>query len=849
MKNKYLLLSIAFIAVAVSTRLTQVDNRTNKRLHKDARELKENRSVALDALEFTTEAAAYPNKDIPANAYVSAINWYKNNNAATQRTTSTTNWLSIGPTNMGGRTIGIAIDPTDTATIWLGAAGGGLWKTTTGGIGTNPWTYVPLGFSVLGVSSIAINPKNHNEMYVGTGEVYSDSSYSQGIVAFRPTRGSYGMGLFKSTNGGVTWTQSINWTYQQNKGIWDIVINPLKPTTVYAGTTDGVYKSFDAGATWTRILNVAMAMNLQMHSIDTNILLCGCGNYGSTIHGIYRTTNSGATWNVVTSGLPSANSTNGRITFAVNPNNNDSMFAHICDVYNTVGLYRSVDKGATWTLLMNQDIASYQGWYCKGLAVQPGNPNNMLIGGVDLFSSTDGGATFSDITSSSPVFHSDVHNVIVNPQDPNKIYVITDGGIFRSNDFGNSFYDCNIGYITTQAYIGSISSTDTTVLLTGLQDNYVIKYTNNQTWTPVIGGDGCYNAIDHTNDFIQYGADQYLNAYECNDQGAFFSGFQMLNNSANATTPNYAAFLAPYILCYSNTQYIYAGGLGLQLSTNGGGSFTFKGNNPVFDSDYIMTIASSYTNTDSVYFACAPYGTDPMKVYFSANEGTTVKDISAGLPNRYPRRMAVNPSNSKEVYIVYSGFGGKHIFKSTNSGGTWTDISTTLPDLPFQCITVDPKYPNYLYAGCDFGVFYSPDNGTTWYAYDNGFPDVSPVYDLIVSPSDRCLYAFTHGHGMFKRDLSDIKPTGINELAHTGSTIKVFPNPAVDQLTVNTGAGGNLTDKYIARLYDMTGKEISTIEFEGVTYRMNVSNLTTGTYILNVSKNGISFATQKFIKE
>ena len=848
MKNKYFLLAVAFITITLASRYL-IPLKEKEKHNLIERGERENKSFALDALQFTTQAASYPNKDIPADAYVSAINWYKNNINSDKRVLSaSTSWQSMGPINMGGRTIAFAMDPTDTSVIWLGSASGGLWKSTTGGIGNIAWTYVPLGFQVLGVSCIAINPANHNEMYVGTGEVYSDSSYSQGLIDLRPTRGSYGMGLFKSTDGGNTWTQSINWTYQQNRGIWKIVINPLNPAIVYAATTIGIYKSTNSGATWTQILNIPMAMDLQIHNIDTNILICGCGNYGSTLHGIYRTTNSGTTWSVITNGLPTPNSTNGRITFTENQNNNDSMYAHICDIYNTVGIYLSADKGQTWTQMTSTDIANYQGWYSKGMLLQNGNPSNMLAGGIDLWGSNDGGATFNDLSVNSYVFHTDVHDIIGNPLDPNKIYILTDGGLFRSNDFGNTYYQCDGGYNTTQSYIGSVSSTDTTVLLSGLQDNYVIKYGGSQTWYPVIGGDGCYNAIDHTNDMVEYGAYQYLNVYSSSDQGNFYNydTYQILTNNSNATTSNYAAFLAPYILCYSNTQYIYAGGLGLQLSTDGGNTFNFMGNNPVNDSGYIMTIAASYTNTDSVYFATAPNATDNMKVFFSTNGGTTVTDITAGLPNRYPRRIAVNPTNSKEVYIVFSGFGGKHVFKSTNAGASWTDISVSLPDMPFECITVDPLHPGTLYAGCDFGVFYSLDKGNTWTSYDNGFPDATMVFDLIVSPSDRYLYAFSHGRGIFKRSLADV-PNSVHPISTVNSSVKVYPNPAYDELHINTN--GNSADKYITYLYDMEGKQIEISRFTGTNYTINVNGLASGTYMLNLSKNGSPFATQKFIKE
>jgi len=840
MAMKKTLLSFLFLSAVVSSLILVMTRTPSPVTEKKPIKKERTRSEAMDALQFFSQAAAFPNRDIPDNAYAGAMNWYKENAPLTSKNAASTSWISIGPRNMGGRTNAMAFDPTDTATIWLGSASGGLWKSTTGGIGANAWTYVPLGFPVLGISSIAINPANKNEMYVGTGEVYSYGSNSQGIGDIRPTRGSYGMGLFKSVNGGATWSPVINWTYSQTRGIWDVVINPLMPSTVYAATTEGVYKSLDAGATWSLVLNLQMCMDLEMHDVDTNILLCGVGNYGSPVQGVYRTTNSGGAWAQNTSGLPSA-TYQGRITFTKYQNNNDIMYAHVCDVYNTVGIYRSTNKGQSWTQLTTQNISSYQGFYTKGMVVKPGNSNSVLAGGVYVFRSTNGGTSFNQISNG---YHLDIHDIVANPLDGNKIYFLTDGGLYRSNDFANSFYDCNGGYVTTQHYIGSVSSTDTTVLLSGLQDNYTIKYFPPYNWYPMIGGDGCYNAIDHNNDMIQYGAYQYLNVFKDNTQGNNFPT-QILSNSASATGGNYAAFLAPYILCYSNTQYIYAGGQALQRSINGGSSFSYRGNNPVNNGMQIMAIACSYTNTDSIYFATAPDQSNNMKMFFSSNGGTTVTDISAGLPNRYPRRIAVNPKDSREVYAVFSGFGTGHVFKSSNNGSTWTDVSTNLPDMPFECVLVDPLDPNYVYAGCDFGVFVSADKGLTWSSYDTGFPDATMVFDLQISPGTRYMYAFTHGRGIFKRDLSDLV-LGVNT-SFNNFSLNVFPNPASNEIHIELPVGGH--DNYHVFLYTTEGKMVFSADLPAHLNTIPLSGLANGGYIVSIHKNNRPFRYNHLVKQ
>jgi xyloglucan-specific exo-beta-1,4-glucanase len=233
-------------------------------------------------------------------------------------------------------------------------------------------------------------------------------------------------------------------------------------------------------------------------------------------------------------------------------------------------------------------------------------------------------------------------------------------------------------------------------------------------------------------------------------------------------------------------------------------------------------------------------------MFFSKNQGTTVTDITSGLPDRYPRRIAVNPSNSKEVYIVFSGFGSGHVFKSINAGGTWTDISTTLPDMPFETVTVDPMFPTHLFAGCDYGVFYSTDDGNTWTAYDQGFPDATMVFDLLVSPSDHYLYGFTFGRGQWKRDLSDIT-TGTNDVKVSVTNGKIYPNPATTDLHINL-SNYNSGNNFQLSVYTVQGKEVYNTNFQSYAYTIPVSNLASGMYIISVRNNGEVVFTDKFLK-
>ncbi|MBP9883373.1 MAG: T9SS type A sorting domain-containing protein [Chitinophagales bacterium] len=793
---------------------------------------KEEKQEAYDALTFLSAMNTFPDADLPAAGYTIAWNKHKQLLASANSSNSRSAWENIGPVNIGGRTISIAIDPTDTAVIWLGSASGGLWKSSTGGIGTGSWQFVPTGFPVLGVGAISINPKNHDEIFIGTGETYAYDVSTNGLID-RTQRGSFGIGILKSMDGGQNWTTSLDWTYQQNRGVWDIVHNPLNPASLLAATTEGIYKSIDGGESWSQVLDRKMVMDLQLNKTDTNIVFAGVGNGDSSDKGIYKSNDGGATWSLLTgNGLPNIYEHTGRITLAAFEGDYNTVLALIGNRYGTSGIYRTSNSGITWTALGLEEIVSYQGWYAKGLLIKPDDATRVLAGGVDVFKSVDSGNGFfkvSNIFFDADYVHADIHDIIVNPLDPEKVYVITDGGLFRSNDFGFTYFECSSGYVTSQHYIGSVSATDPAVGLSGLQDNYTIKYNGSDFWIPVIGGDGSYNAIDPTSDYVQYGSYQYLNIFKSADQGNYFEDIYYLPASPFGDNP--AAFLAPLVMSPSNPFVLYAGSTTL-LKTSDGNQFEEVQPDPVDNGNYLLSIGVSATSEDTVYFATAPSESFPMRVFRSDDGGFTKTEISDGLPNRYPRRISVNPLNSKEVYIVFSGFGGGHIFKTTDAGAHWTDISTALPDLPFHCLAIDPLQPKNIYAGCDFTVYASFNGGESWFVFGDGLAEAVMVFDLVISPADRTLMAFTHGHGVYKTDLMDVN-IGVEDIIAATIQFAATPNPATEWLTVTWNAAWK-PDATIF-LMDLKGKvvfqENITAANEG-TLTILLSTFAKGTYLL-----------------
>lgn len=801
----------------------------------------ETETEALDALAFLSTITSYPNTDFQPGSYANAFEkyalLYKNKGAAREEDS----WKSVGPDNVGGRTVSIAINPVDTNIIWVGAASGGLWKSTSGGIGTGAWQNVPTGFEVLGVAAIAINPTNTNEMFIGTGETYSYGTNSMGI-ATRTERGSYGIGILRSVDGGVTWEKSLDWTYDENRGVWEILYHPLDTNILYTATTEGVYKTTDGGETWTNVLDVKMIMDMEMDAGSGEIIYAAAGNLSSDDKGIYKSEDGGASWELLTAGLP-AYTHDGRITISAFPGNADKLWAFIGNALNTVGLYFSDDAGNSWSEINTEDILSYQGWFAKGLLIHTTDENKILAGGVELFKSETGGYSFTQLTTYSGTdsyVHPDHHGLISNPLDPEKVYDINDGGVYRSNDFGETWYSCNDGLAIAQFYIGSVSHQTNDVGLGGLQDNFVQKYDGSNYWIAKIGGDGCYNAINFEDDEIQYASTQYLNILKSYNQGNDFDEYLATGTST--------AFLAPFIMSESNPEIIYAGKNGLTKTTDGGDTWNNVGSTNVDGSNPIIAIGVAPANSDVVYFATAPVY-DDADVFVSTDGGVTKTNITGTLPDRYPRDIAVSRVNAEEVYIVYAGFGGGHIFKSTNAGADWTDISTSLPDVPFHTIFIDRNDDSILYAGSDITLFASTDKGATWNVYNDGLPEAAMIFDIQASPSDSSLFVFTHGRGVYTaKALTDIEITDTTEV-YTEEIQKlglsIFPTLVEDDFFISTIRPLSFARLYI---YDMQGNIVSeTNLYTQQKQKINCTYLAAGNYIVQVQAGGKIFS-QKIIK-
>ncbi len=843
---------------------------------KSSKEIDESSKIsgAYEALGQMSMARVYPFDQLPPDGVHQAWRFVKEMAVAEAVGRSTDPWQTLGPHNRAGRTLRLVFNPLNPNTMYAGSASGGLWRSFTGGQGTNAWHQVTTGFPVSAVSTIAFPPNDSMTIFIGTGEVYNHLTAGTGGI-YRPNRGTYGIGILRSKDGGVTWAKSLDFTQDQNKGIWDVEVAPSDANTVYAATTDGVYKSTDAGDTWNLVHNVVLANDLAVHPTDPNKVVVGCGNQSSPGHGIYRTTDGGANWTKINVGL--ADNANGKIQLDYAKSNPDILYASIGNGLSSADgaswLYRSANFGQTWTLKTQVDYSRHQGWFSHDVAVHPTNPDELVVVGIDVWRSSDGGQTITQRSQSSnggigfqnapiggpdggPEFvHSDVHDAIWHPTLPNVFYVTNDGGIHRSNDGGQTFQSTTGRLQTAQFYNGfSTSATDEFFCMGGLQDNGTIRLNpdidpvtgSTVTWQRLFGGDGSWTAINQQNDQYSYLSWQYLNMLGSNGTG---------NNYNYLSTPiqEPVAFIAPFAAAPSNGSVLYAGSAIVGKSTDDGQTWEVTNSSQMLDGGPVNCIAISYQNPDVAYVATAPYNGSRGNVFVTLDGGASWNIITENLPDRFFMDLEVDPTNDSIAYVAVGGYGSSHLYRTKDYGQTWEDIGVGLPDLPTNAIAIDPLFPTNIYIGNDLGVFSSVDNGTSWQSYLDGLPEAVIVFDLKISPANRKLRVATHGNGAYQRDLLETPFVSSTKIADNQvSDFRIYPNPATNHSTISYKLAGK--QLVTIELLDSQGKLFKTLVWKESTpigdhsLQLPVSDLPSGLYYCKLEVGSSTLAKKLVIR-
>ena len=792
---RLLLLVLFSMAITVAIAFLQSKDRKTASSHSTP-----HISDAMEALELWTQARAYPYSDIPPDAHYRAYMYSKSRIREFSASILTPPpWQSIGPINFSGRMISIALNPLNPNTVYAGSASGGLWRSYTGGLGGD-WQRITTGFPVLGVNAIAIHAADTNIIYIGTGEVYRYLGSTGGIV-IRTTRGSYGMGILKTTDGGSIWTKSLDWSYNQQRGDQAIRINPRNPRTVFAATSEGIYKSTDAGVVWDSVLIALMARDIAINPNDTNLILATCGNFASPGAGVYRSQNGGSSFTLV-GGLPSFSGMGKLGVYAAKPN---VVYLSLSDSTISVGsIWRSSDFGLTWSMINNDGSADVQGWYSRFLAVHPVDSTQIVRGSQSLYKSTNGGVSFTYIAAC----WADFHDYAQHPTNPNILYLVDDGGVWRSTNFGNSFQSVGLGLLTSQFYNGfSNSGTDSLLALGQVQDHFGWMYTGSTVWSHGGVDEIGWTAINQVNDMIMYAGNRDGGGlYKSTDRGITF----FLSSPGFTGT---SSWNAPFVLSPSNPNVLYFGRSKIFKSTNAGASWTVTNGNLELDANPALSMAISWTNPDIVFVGTAPRFARPH-IFRTTNGGTAWTNVTGSLPDRFPMDLETDPHDTQTVYAAFGGFGTSHLFKSTDAGTNWADITGVLPDVPTTAIAVDPVNSNNVYVGNDIGVYVSTDAGINWMSFNDGLSEAIIVGDLKVSRSNRILRVATHSNGVFERNL--FEPTvGVSNDRRIVKEFRLdqnYPNPFNPRTNIGfqTAEFGFVSLK----IFDITGREVATLVHE-----------------------------------
>lgn len=682
------------------------------------------------------------------------------------------NWASFGPGHAGGRILSVASDPSDPNSIWVGSASGGIWHTTDAGAF---WQPVNDFMPSLAISSMIMNPVDPNRIYAGTGEATAGG----GQGGFDGNYGVEGAGILRSTDRGATWDLPTGSTPLQN-------VNRLEITPdggeIFAATSTGIWASLDGGTSWTpKTTGFWHDVVLKPGTYD-QLIASGVTYPGGTVTArVWYSDDGGTTWQTANfldgGGNPISLQGVDRIELAYFPL---TLFGGQTRIYASINrnngeLYSSADAGRNYTL-KNTGTNYFlgggnQGGYDNAVWVNPANPDFVIVGGIGLWRSTDGGSTLTPIVSS---IHPDQHIIFPHPWFNNTsnrvVYIGNDGGFFRVDDIANSspsFTDLNNELVVTQFYGVAIASNygNGGLMIGGTQDNGTWLYDPlyggfpNPTWLHVNTADGGYAAIDQTDYTYRYcetqemGIDRYIGT-------TFTQITNGLTDSGSCPSGVCANYIPPFILDPNDQGTMLAGGVRLWRS---------RDIKTASDPSWAI-IKAPVTDDNGVYIPISAIAVDPStpnlivvghnkgNIYLTFNgtsdsPGWTRISIPGTTPDRFVTRLVFDGSTSPHwIYATYGGFNDDNIYRTTDFGSTWTRVTgsmtTALPSVPVRTLAINPYMHDWIYAGTEAGIFASEDGGTTWSIPQDGPANVS--VDELIWQNGLYLVAATHGRGIYK---------------------------------------------------------------------------------------------------
>ncbi len=761
--------------------------------------------------------------------------WQSQNNAALPGVS----WKPLGPKNQGGRTRALLIDANDATgnTIWAGSVGGGLWKTTDITAAEPAWAPVDDLFANLAISSIAQDPSNTQVMYFCTGE----EGYFNGD-AIR------GQGVWKTINGGTTWAQLASTNNANFNACQKIVVNSTG--VIMVATSTGLRRSINGGTTWTKVLGTALGIIGAVSNLCYDVDIAANGDVYATLYGtVHKSTNAGATWAAAqTLGITAS-----RIELACAPGDANYVYALVENGNVVNGILRTIDGGTNWTSrtepddadpgIPNADFSRSQAWYDLTIAVDPNNRDVLMVGGVDLFKSTDGAGTWTQIAHwyggfGFPYVHADQHNIVYKPGSSSIAYFTNDGGVYRTanaNVAAPTIADKGTNYVTAQFYSCAIHPTAlTSYFLAGAQDNGSHQFTQGvvQNTTEVTGGDGAFCHIDQDQPQYQFTSYVLNDFYRSNNSGATWTN--VVTSGGDFISPTDYDDL-------NNRMYMNDVAGGYRRWDNPQTGSTFAGVSvAAFGGGNVSAVKVSPNTANRVFF-----GLDNGRVVQvdNAHTGTpTSTNISTGLPGAYVSCIEVETGNDNHLLVTFSNYGVNSIWESINGGTSWTSVEGNLPDMPIRWALFNPNNNDQAVVATELGVW-STDNlsggATNWGASNSGLANVR-VDMLQLRTSDKLVVAATHGRGLFTSDIFT-DPTAL----FTADNVTTYLGVPVNFTSTsykgtswswNFGDAGTSTSENPSHAYTTAGKYPVTL-----TINSGASTLTKTAYIHVLPNRGTPY--------
>jgi len=716
----------------------------------------------------------------------------------------TAKWEPVRPANDprgpdAGRIDAIAFDPIDPAVVYIGTPHGGVWRTRDNGV---TWTSLTDSLPMLAVSDIAVDPLEPRTIYVLTGDGDGGSlgtSYA-----------SASTGIIKSVDGGQTWQDTgLVWKVNQINHGHRLAIHPKDPNILLAATSAGLLRTIDGWKTWTTVLRAPTQPNgrrnefwdVQFHPTDPSIV------YAATNTGVYRSVDTGQTWSSpLTGGLPeNPNST--RIRLAVSPAAPDTLYAlYAARDGFSVGLYRSDNRGDTFArrsysnprpadlnnpppfdfskpniLHEANNYIGGQAPYDLAMTVSPTNIDRVHVGGLDTWRSDDGGRTWK-ITSvwtakvGSPNYtHADIHHMAYRGET---LYTASDGGLYRSNDGGDTW--TSIAHIPgagiRMIYSICLTPQDPDLLFYGSQDNGTWRLRLDGQLDRVLSGDGMVcqiNSKDRDTVYASVYSGYILKTLDSQKEELDW-GPDWSRISPRAAGEG--AWVTPYILDADDPDIIYGCYADLWMSPDGGAEWKNLSKGAFGPSNQCMQVALAPSDPKTIYVAKRGNwsswnrpGEAPLPpflggggVFRSTDGGQTWQTITGNLPlaDAALRSLAVSPTDPRRAWVTFSGYGSdKKVFGTIDGGRTWNNLSAGLPNLPVNVVVAQKTASNAIYVGTDAGVFYRDDRLSTWLPFSDGLPN-SVVSTLAIDEARGRMFAGTFGRGIWVTEMP--KPCEVN---------------------------------------------------------------------------------------